>query len=105
MTAVADWGQWLVPWRTGDCRPCGTCDMGLHDKCAWKPGGAHEGGWNTHVAYVMVGTGPEARYAGKSLRSWRLYDVSGRKWHCTCGCRTGGYIPPKDVPNGELALW
>ncbi|MCD2096553.1 hypothetical protein [Rhodococcus rhodochrous] len=104
MTA-ADWGDWLKPWMDGRCRPCGTCDIGLHDKCAWRPGGAHEGGWNTHIAYLMVGTGPNAHYAGNTSRSWRLYEKAGRKWHCTCDCHRNGYRTPITVPNAEWSLF
>lgn len=105
MTAPADWGDWLTPWMEGSCRPCGHCVMGLHDKCAWRPGGAHEGGWDTHIAYVMVGTGPTSYHVGKGRRSWRLFDVSGRKWHCTCDCRRDGYRTPVTVPNTEWSLF
>lgn len=105
MTAAADWGDWIKPWMDGRCRPCGSCEHGLHEKCAWQPGKVYEHGWEVHVAYVRVGTGPESRYAGKGMRSWQLFDASGRKWHCTCGCRTGGYIPPRDIATEELALW
>ena len=108
MTAAADWGDWLTPIHTGECRPCGTCDMGLHDKCAWRPGGAHEHGWDNHIAYLMFGTGPDAEYVPMQPRTMlavRVFDASGRKWHCTCDCRRDGYRTPVTVPNTEWSLF
>lgn len=106
--AAADWGTWLQPYDTGECRPCGTCTGGRHDLCGWRPGAMHHRtGWATHVAYLRWGSGPDSRYATHpgGCRSVRVWDASGRAWHCTCECRQGDRTVPLTPLHGDWSLW
>lgn len=110
MTAPADWGDWLKPLHTGECRPCGTCTIsGRHDLCAWRPGAAHHRiGCEARIGYLMRGTGPAATYVyypSPNCSAVILYAKHGRRWHCTCECHQPGFLGPAFTPEGEWALW
>lgn len=105
MTAPTDWGGWLKPFHTGECRPCGTCTLsGRHDLCAMH----HRDGWEAHIGYLMRGTGPAATYVyypSPNCSAVILYAKHGRRWHCTCECHQPGFSGPAFTPEGEWALW